>query len=238
MIKFDEKLTCMNCTVRGCTVLKNCDLRLLREVNSKRSWITVKKGNQIAGNRMFLQGVYVMASGVAKICQQGPKGREFIFRLVKEGDLFGYRMNSEETVSRLAVEAVEDCGVCYINKDDFEKVVNESKEVREQLMIFYHTELSELFARTCSLMEMNVRGRVAETLLYVMNAYSRFFRDNHTHRISLSRQELADLAGTTKEQVSRTISEFKTMGLISVSGRFIAVTNPDGLKRFTLAANN
>lgn len=219
-------------------MLKNCDLRLLHEIDSKRSTIAVKKGNQIASSRMYLQGVYVIASGVAKIRQQGPKGREFIFRLVKEGDLFGYRMNSEDTVNRLAVEAVEDCWVCFINKDDFEKVVNESKEVREQLMIFYHTELSELFARTCNLMEMNVRGRVAETLLYVMKAYSLFFNENHTQRISLSRQELANLAGTTKEQVSRTISEYKSMGLISVSGKFIAITNPEGLRRLTLAMNN
>ncbi|HXH19257.1 MAG TPA: Crp/Fnr family transcriptional regulator [Chitinophagales bacterium] len=225
-----ERVSCLDCVVRHCTVLKNCAPELLSQINSKRSRLLFRKGQPIASSRMYFSGVYVLSSGIAKIYRSGPKGRQFIFRLIKEGDLFGYRMNSEEPGQHLAVDAVEDCEVCYIEKNDFEKAVNESPEVRQQLLIFYHTELFELLSRTCHLMQMNVRERIADTLLYIFRTYQQYQKGRQEIRISLGRQDIADLAGTTKEQVSRTITEFKSLGIIRASGKSLGMTAPETLR--------
>jgi CRP-like cAMP-binding protein len=74
---------------------------------------------------------------------------------------------------------------------------------------------------------MNVRERVIDTLLYI---HRKFGQKKGYIEIDLSRQELADFAGTTDEQVIRVISSLKKESLIRTLGKRIELLNIEKLK--------
>lgn len=74
----------------------------------------------------------------------------------------------------------------------------------------------------------SVRKRVAESLLRLFRHYK---EDDHSlFKINIRREELAHIVGTTKETVTRTLSEFKDEGLIDVKGSNITLLDIEGLE--------
>ena len=78
---------------------------------------------------------------------------------------------------------------------------------------------------------MSVRERIAEALLMVNGVFGKKDKKNRiTLDIILTRQEIAEIAGTAQEQAIRMLSEFKRDHFIETEGKQIFLTNYDGLK--------
>ncbi len=75
--------------------------------------------------------------------------------------------------------------------------------------------------RLSSLLYKQLPGRVADIILY----FSEDIFKNNTFTIPLTRQELAELAGTTKESLIRTLSEFKHDKIIDMNRNFFQVNS-------------
>ena len=73
------------------------------------------------------------------------------------------------------------------------------------------------------LVQMNVREKIADTLIYLHNKFGA--DTNGTIEVHLLRQELAEIACTTKEQVSKFLSEFEKEGIISINHKSISILN-------------
>ncbi|MDZ4224926.1 MAG: helix-turn-helix domain-containing protein, partial [bacterium] len=80
-----------------------------------------------------------------------------------------------------------------------------------------------------NIVHKNIRERLAELLLVFEKKYGKKVQNGVRLNISLTREELAELIGTTQESVIRLISEFKQDGLIAVDGRIITILNHDRL---------
>jgi len=75
---------------------------------------------------------------------------------------------------------------------------------------------------------MTVPEKVADALVTMYEAYGAFGERN-TLNLTLSRQDIANLASTTKEQVSKAISELKSKGIIDAKGKQIDLLDIDKL---------
>lgn len=80
------------------------------------------------------------------------------------------------------------------------------------LMIYYSRELRKIEVRMKNLAHMNLRDKVAESLILMMKMFG-VNKENEIN-VSLTRKDIADTIGTNIEQVSRQLSEFNTEGLI------------------------
>jgi len=94
-------------------------------------------------------------------------------------------------------------------------------------MMFYANELKKTENRLRNMAVMTVRDRVAEALILIMDNFSKKNGLGTILDINLSRKEIAEIAGTYPEQVSRYFSEFKDQGLIDLSGKTIVVKQPN-----------
>src|SRR3990172_13264660 len=74
---------------------------------------------------------------------------------------------------------------------------------------------------------LSVKERIADALLQIQSVFS---PSGKTTGVYLSRQEIADFAGTTKEQVSRDLSKFKQDKIIDLNGKEIFILNAEHLK--------
>ena len=108
------------------------------------------------------------------------------------------------------------------------KMLIDIPELTYALMLFYAEELNRSETKVKALAQMTVREKVIDTLLYI----HRKFGVNHKSYIDLvlSRKEIADFAGTTDEQVIRTISALKKEGHINTLNKHIELININILK--------
>jgi len=102
------------------------------------------------------------------------------------------------------------------------------------LLLFFVDELyySEEIARDLS--QLSVRERVAEALLKIKKAYCPS-NEEKSIGVSLSRQDIADIAGTTKEQVSKNLADFKEEKIINLNNKEIVIEN---LNKLIFIANH
>jgi CRP-like cAMP-binding protein len=87
-------------------------------------------------------------------------------------------------------------------------------------------------ARTVNLTQKHIRGRLAESLLFLKDSYG-VEEDGFTLSIYLSREDLASLSNMTTSNAIRTLSNFASERLIAIDGRKIKLIDEEKLKKIS-----
>jgi len=174
-------------------------------------------------------GVYFLNKGTAKLSKQGVYGKDQILRFIKEGDLIGYRslLCGEDFQAR--AEAMTEIEATFLPSDMFLyllEVVPQLSFVMLQKIAF---ELGESANTVTFLAQKTVRERLAEILLLLEQKLGT--DPEGFIKISLTREEIANIIGTATESAIRLISEFRNDHLIEVEGRNIKILNREKLIR-------
>lgn len=175
------------------------------------------------------KGIYFVNKGKIKTLRTNADGKEFITGLYKEGDFFGYLALLEEARYTDSAVALEDSEVCMIAKEDFYDLVYKNAEVSRKFIRMLSNNLQEKEEQLMKLAYNSVRKRIAEALITLYNRYKK--EDEAGFTISISREDLANLAATAQETAIRTLSDFKDEGLIEIKGSNISVVNYDKLTK-------
>jgi CRP/FNR family transcriptional regulator len=131
--------------------------------------------------------------------------------------MLGFRGLGNRQVYPVSATALEPVTVCFVNLDFFENSLQVNPQLTYRLLKFYTNELQEAEKRMRNLAHMEVKGRVAETLLLLKKRFGQN-RDGFLN-ITLTRQDMASFAGTTYETVFRVMSDLVADKLIKVSGK-------------------
>jgi CRP-like cAMP-binding protein len=173
-----------------------------------------------------------LLSGKVKIYKEGVGGRSQIIRVIKDKEYFAYRAYFAEGNFVTAAAAFEPCTICLIPMPAIMKLLKENNE----LALFFIRQLSIDLGisdeRTVNLTQKHIRGRLAESLLFLKNTYS-LEEDESTLSIYLSREDLANLSNMTTSTAIRTLSNFATERLITIDGRKIKIIDEDKLKKIS-----
>ena len=86
--------------------------------------------------------------------------------------------------------------------------------------------------RTVSLTQKHIRGRLAESLIFLKDTYG-VEEDGFTLSIYLSREDLANLSNMTTSNAIRTLSNFASEKLIAIDGRKIKLIDEEKLKKIS-----
>mgnify|MGYP003296471617 FL=1 len=105
-----------------------------------------------------------------------------------------------------------------------------------KLAMFFIRQLSKDLGiadeRTVNLTQKHIRGRLAESLLFLKESYG-VEEDESTLSIYLSREDLASLSNMTTSNAIRTLSTFASEKLITIDGRKIKIIDEEKLKRIS-----
>ncbi|HEY4797829.1 MAG TPA: Crp/Fnr family transcriptional regulator [Bacteroidia bacterium] len=203
-------------------MLKYCNDDWLSQINSKKICTFVKQGQQIVMEGTPATGIYFVYSGKIKIHKTGLNDRNFILKLAKEGDIIGHCGFGGRYLYPSSATALEDSNLCFIENTIFFELLKDCHDLTHELMRYYTDELRIYESRMVNLAQMNVREKVADTLLLLRDTYGEDQQDKSLN-IILSRQELAEISGTTKEQVSKMLTEFDSEKIIRTSGKKISI---------------
>lgn len=203
------------------------DLKKLSE--EKREARIFKKKESIYREGGYPNGIYFVSKGKIKTFRTHDLGKEYITGLHKQGDFFGYLALMEESKYTDSAEALENSEVYFIPKEDFFSLVYKNAEVSKKFIRMLSDNLEERETQLVNLAYNSVRKRIAEGLVSLHNRYKEKERTDFS--ISVSREDLANIAGTATESAIRVLSDFKEEGLIDIRGGTITILNYDKLAR-------
>lgn len=191
-----------------------------------------KKGDIIFKEGDKPTGLICLSEGKVKVFKEGVGGREQIVRMAKPVGFIGYRaLFAEENHTATAV-AIEDSTICIINREAIYKLLRSNSELCLSIIKAFATELGFSNNRTVTLTQKHIRGRLAESLIFLKDTYG-FDDDNCTIKIYLSREDIANLSNMTTSNAIRTLSTFAGEGVIGIDGRKIKILDLPKLEKIS-----
>jgi CRP-like cAMP-binding protein len=187
------------------------------------------------GGFFFFQGdpadyLYVLTSGQAKLMQTNPNGQNVTLRTLYPWQMFGALGAVREMASYPAsAQALEDSAALAVRSDFFHTMLDTRPYMSFDLMQLMTSYIQEMQARYRELATERVEQRVASTLLRL--AAQTGTKAGKEIELAFSRQDVAEMTGTTLYTVSRLLSEWERRGIIATGRERVSILKPHDLVR-------
>ncbi len=200
--------------------LPQADMALLAANRSEQIY---KKGEIIFREGAFPSGIFFIIEGKAKKYKVDKEGREQIFYVANTGELLGYHaVLSDDRYPDFAA-ALEQSRIAFIPREDFLGALQQSEVLSKRLLKTLSHEFAVLANSLTMIAHKSVRERLALQLIVIREKYKVNFQPGMPVEINMSRDDLASLVGTVRENVVRLLSELREGGIIETRGRKIIV---------------
>ena len=173
-----------------------------------------------------------LLSGKVKIYKDGVGGRSQIIRVIKDKEYFAYRAYFAQENFVTAAAAFEPCTICLVPMPVISELIKENTDLAMFFIKQLSIDLGISDERTVNLTQKHIRGRLAESLLFLKDTYG-VEEDQCTLSIYISREDLANLSNMTTSNAIRTLSNFATEKLIIIDGRKIKIIDEERLKKIS-----
>ena len=158
------------------------------------------------------------------------KQRPFILRLIGPGQTMGHRFLSYTGLQPYSATAIEDTRVCFIELGFFKNLMQKNENLQEELRKIFLKEIRTTEIKLLQIAQQTVREKVAGILVHLAETYN-YKQIGMGIKVHIDRQEMADLAGTTKEQVSRILADFDQEQLIRFRAKHFKFMAIDKLRQ-------
>jgi CRP-like cAMP-binding protein len=201
--------------VRGSEVLK--------KITEEKPLKQYKRKEEVYQEGNYPRGLYFISKGKVKTSKSSDNAKEFITGLYKEGDFFGYLALLEDNKYSDTATVLEDAEIYLLPKEDFFSILHNNAQVSKKFIKMLSDDLHEREEQLVKLAYNSVRKKVADALVTLHN---RFNTENVSNFVvSISREDLANIAGTATESTIRTLSDFKDEKLVEVQAGKITILN-------------
>jgi CRP/FNR family transcriptional regulator/CRP/FNR family cyclic AMP-dependent transcriptional regulator len=181
------------------------------------------------------QSLFIIAKGEVKVVLTAEDGREAILASLKEGDFFGEMSLLDGEPRSATVRAVDESRLLTIRREDFLQAMKKQPDLALTLLGEMSRRLRKSNRQISSLALMRVYGRVAATLLQLMEERGMRTKTKDGQSIIVvkdrpTQQFIADMSGTTRETVSRVLNFFQKKGYIVLDGKDLLILQEEELK--------
>lgn len=211
------------------TLLNEQERKVVRE-NAK--FVNFKKNEVIYCEEEIPRDLMCLLKGKVKIFKNGVGGRSQIIRMVRPVQNFGYRAFFAKEPYVTNASAFEASTICFIPMEIIEKLVMQNAKLAMFFIMELSTDLGIADERVVSLTQKHIRGRLAESLVFLLESYG-LEEDGATISIYLSREDLANLSNMTTSNAIRTLSTFVDERIISLDGRKIKIIDEERLRKIS-----
>ena len=196
----------------------------LEELSDNRELRKFLKKQMIYEEGQYPKQLYFIASGKVKTFKTNDLGKEYITAVYKKGDFLGHQALISGRSYQESAAALEGVEISIIPKDDFFSLLYNNRNFSGQFIKMLAANVLEKEGQLLSLAYNSIRKRVAEALIELDKKYKA------EEGIGLMREDLANIVGTAKETLIRTLTDFKNERLIEVQGRKIMILNKKKLE--------
>lgn len=193
------------------------------KVNSSRTEIIFKRGEQMIGEGDKIKGFMYLRKGLVKMFKTNPQGRDQILSINKPGDFINLLSIFSNDTHQYSVTALEETHVCVVKFDTILELVISNSRFALRLMNRMSNIADEIIQKRFEIDQRQVKGRVA----YMIRFLAEQIYHRNEFRMPITRRELGELISMTTENTIRTMSEFRKDGLIDMDGKNISIVDYD-----------
>ena len=187
----------------------------------------------------FMQGdeathAYVLIKGLVKMLQLTPTGTQITLRMMTPSQTFGgIAILNPKTGYPATAQAAEGSLAIAWRTEDLREIASKEPSLSLNTMSLMHGYILELQLRQKSLVGDRVVKRIARILLKLASETGKIVTDGILINMPLSRQDVAEMSGTTLYTVSRTMSEWERIGILKIGREKVIIQDPHALVRIS-----
>lgn len=213
------KSSCKFCAFNALAI-NNLTEESFDQLNANHAVVEFKKGDSIIRQGTFSTNVAFLRAGLVKLHMAGPH-YEQIVRLVKAPSYLGLPTTFGDKINQYSVTAVANSEVCFIDIEVFKNLFKKNGDFSYEIFLELCRNELVSYRRCANRTQRQARGNVAAFLLELSNDI--FEADKFI--LPLSQLEIGNLVDTTRESISRVLSEFNSDGVISMKGKVVQLLN-------------
>ena len=213
-------------------VLGDSDLRRISDSLVERQYSTgssIVHADDPAGGHFF-----VVAEGEVAVVVETTEGKETVLATLQRGDFFGEMSLLDESPRAATARAVTPTRLMLLRREDFRRHLLESPEMAYALLIEMNRRLRQSNRKVMGLSYCSMKARVAGAILGLMEEKGVRQRDEAGMRVLIrnrpTQKFLAEMAGTTRESVSRTLAAWGRSGILRAKGRDLFILEEEQIK--------
>lgn len=213
---------CKRCGIKSMAA-KMLNDNELEQLSNSCAEVDFKKGDVIIQQGALSSNVIYVKTGLVKFHLNGPI-KEQIIRIDKAPIFIGLPISFNNKINYYSATALEPTSVCFIDINTFKQFMHQNGDFAFQIIIDLckneYSSMNKCINRT----QKNINGRIADALMHFHNIY-----DKKEFILPLSRQELGNFTDTSRENVSRILTELHHDQIIKVSNKRIKILNEEML---------
>jgi len=216
MIK--EQQTCLMCEVISDACKKLSEAELL-ELSTACIGGEVGKGETFLRQGAISSYVIYIKSGLVKETMLGPGGKDQIFRILTKKSYIGMTALFGNGLQHFSYTALSNLKICYIKEDIFTSLMKKNGEFSFSIMAALCKDNLNGSRKFLNQSQKKIYGKVADAILY----FADFIFEKKKFYLPLSRKEIANLIGTSRESASRVLQRFDKEGIIMLNKNKIKI---------------
>ena len=196
----------------------------LIEMDGMTSITTIPKNRQIQTPDTFTEGFYFVKRGKVRLYTLNPEGKQFTLDILTEGNVFG-EMNGISLGTRAVyIETMEECDICLMNKQRFEQFLIEHPQFMMRLMNVLSERIKRMSELTQTLALGNLHEKVIHNLFRLAEQMGWIEEDEYCRiQLGLTHQEIAWMAGATRESVTIVMQDLVKSGRIRTGFKSVSL---------------
>ena len=202
----------------------------IRIVNKQFREYGYQSGEPIYFSGETAADLYVVAAGQVKLLRHSLGGQDVLLDILKPGDYFGSLSTLADDIYPDTAEAHTAVCVLRISSETFRTLLQQHPSVSLAVLDITAKRLQESQEIVHRLSTDSVEQRIAAVLLKLAHKLGEISDEGILIQMPLSREDLAQMTGTTTETASRIISQLQKEGLVHTGRRWIAITSKSGLE--------
>jgi CRP-like cAMP-binding protein len=222
-----RKVSCDDCR-RKCDIFEAIKLTGRSLTDAMIIQAQFRKHEKICKQSDGVSHAIYLVEGSAKLYIEGINGHNIILYLMKPPAYIGLLSFFESIHYTYSVKAIEDSKVCMVDLGFLKELYLENHEVLLKLNKAFGKSVALIMNKIICLNQKNIRGRIAESLLYLSGFYG-----CDEYILSITRKELGEMSAISEENTVRLLTELRKEGIINVHGREVLIKDKVLLKKIS-----
>lgn len=215
---------CYYCLKKSKASIK-LDQKELEKLDYSCNQVVFQKGDKIMIQDALSYNIVFVKEGLVKVHAMGPK-KEQILKIIKGPSYLGIPTTIGDKVNQYSATAISKTSMCFIGFDIFKEFIKNNGEFAYEIIVELCKGELFYFKKSINQIQKQGPGKIAEALLY----FSEKIFNKEEFEIPLTRNELGDLTCSSRETVSRILSDFSKSKIIKVKKNNISILNKKQLE--------
>lgn len=206
-------------------IFRDLTVAEIEEIDRATTISTCRRGRIFYMPEDRSEVLFLLKQGRVQLYRISPDGKKLVIATIGPGAIFGEMALIGQGMHNTFAEAVEDCVLCVMSRDDVERLLLTKPQVALRIFEVLGRRLKEAEARLEAIAFKSIPARLAGLLLQLADEGGSETIVGYTH------QDLGEQIGTYRETTTQTLNNFKAMGLIEIGRKRITILDREGLRR-------